>query len=63
MIFWENQKGSPPALYFQDSYPDAGEAKNEFWSISGDFTYRHRVEPRAKLNTPREESFPFQLKY
>ena len=36
---------------------------NDFWSISGDFTYHHHVEPRVKLHTPREESFPIPLKY
>ena len=25
--------------------------------------YRHNVEPRVKLHSPREESFPFPLKY
>ena len=47
----------------QDSFPDAGEAINDFWSITGDFIYRHHVEPRVKLYSPREESFPFPLKY
>ena len=36
---------------------------NVFWSMSGTFTYRHHVEPRVKLYSPREESFPFPLKY
>ena len=49
---------SPP----QDSYPDAGEAINDFWSMSGNFIYRHHVEPRVKLYSPREESFPIPLK-
>ena len=47
----------------QDSLPDAGEAINDFWSISGNFIYRHHVEPRVKLYSPREESFPIPLKY
>ena len=33
----------------QDSLPDAGEAMNDFWSMSGNFIYRHHVEPRVKL--------------
>ena len=33
------------------------EAKNDFWSIAGDFIYRHHVAPRVKL------SFPIPLKY
>ena len=31
--------------------------------MSGNFTYRHHVEPRVKLYSPREESFPIPLKY
>ena len=45
----ENQKGSPLPLHFQDSFPDAAEARDDFWSISGDFKNRHHVEPRVKL--------------
>ena len=47
----------------QDSFPDAGEAINDFWSMSGNFIYCHHVEPRDKLYSPREESFPIPLKY
>ena len=47
----------------QDSFPDAGEAIDDFWSMSGNFMYRHHVEPRVKLYSPREESFPIPLKY
>ena len=46
-----------------DSFPDAGEAINDFWSMSGSFIYRHHLEPRVKLYSPREESFPIPLKY
>ena len=60
--FQEESEGSPPPLP-QDSYPDAGEARNYFWSMSGNFMYRHHVEPRVKLYSPREESFPIPLKY
>ena len=31
--------------------------------MPGSFTYRHHVEPRVKLYSPREESFPIPLKY
>ena len=34
-----------------------------FGSMSGNFIYRHHVEPRVKLYSPREESFPIPLKY
>ena len=46
-----------------DSFPDAGEAINDFWSMSGNFIYRHHVEPRVKLYSPREDSVPIPLKY
>ena len=57
----ENQKGLFPLPH--DSFPDASEAINDFWSMSGNFIYRHHVEPRVKLYSPREESFPIPLKY
>ena len=31
--------------------------------MPGDFIFRHHVEPRVKLYSPREESFPVPLKY
>ena len=31
--------------------------------MSGNFIVRHYVEPRVKLYSPREESFPIPLKY
>ena len=60
MTFLEIQKGLPQP---HDSFPDAGEAINDFWSMSGSFIHRHHVEPRVKLYSPREESFPIPLKY
>ena len=56
----ESEGSLPPR---QDSFPDAGEAINDFWSMSGNFIYRHHVEPGVKLYSPREESFPILLKY
>ena len=47
----------------QDSLPDAGEAINDFWSMLGNFIFRHLVEPRVKLHSSREESFPIPFKY
>ena len=38
----ESQESRPPP---QDSHQDAGEARNDFWSMSGNFIYRHHVEP------------------
>ena len=46
-----------------DSLPDVGEAINDFWSMSRNFIFRHHVEPRVKLYSPKEESFPIPLKY
>ena len=60
LIFLENQRSLPQP---QDSFPDAGEAINDFWSMSGNFKNRHHVEPRVQLYSPREESFPIPLKY
>ena len=31
--------------------------------MSGNFLYLHHVEPRVKVYSPREESFPIPLKY
>ena len=47
----------------QDSSWCDGEDNNDFWSISGDFIYRHHVEPRVRQYVPTEESFPVPLKY
>ena len=60
--FPRESEGSPPPLP-QDSFPDAGEAINDFLSVSGNFLYLHHVEPRVKLYSPREESFPIPLTY
>ena len=59
--FLGESEGSLPQP--QDSLPVAGEAMNDFWSMSGSFIYRHHVEPRVKLYSPREESFLIPLKY
>ena len=59
--FLGESEGSLPQPH--DSLPDAGEAINDFWSMSRNFIYRHHVEPRVKLHSPREESFPIPMKY
>ena len=59
--FLGDSEGSLPQPH--DSIPDAGEAMNDFWFMSGSFIYRHHVEPRVKLYSPREESFPIPLKF
>ena len=58
--FLGESEGSLPPPH--DSFPDAGEAINDFWSMSGNFRYRHHLEPRVKLYSPREESLPIPLR-
>ena len=49
-----------PTPIQEDSTRDDEEAKSDFWTITGEFIYRHHVVPRVKLYVPREESFPFR---
>ena len=42
---------------------DDEEAKGDFWTITGEFNYRHHVEPRVKLYMTQEETFLFPVKY
>ena len=42
---------------------DDAEARADFWSIEGDFICRHHNETRVHLHVPKEETFPFPLKY
>ena len=48
---------------WQDTTWYDDEAKNDFWSISGDFIYRDHVEHRVKLYLSSEESFSISLIY
>ena len=52
-----------PSNLEEDSTRDDEEAKNDFWTITGEFIYRHHIVPTVKLYMPREESFPIPLKY
>ena len=54
---------SCPTPLQDDSTRDDAEAKNDFWTTTREFIYRHHVEPRVKLYMPREESLPIPLKY
>ena len=54
---------SSPTPLQDDSALDDAEARNDFWSTSGDSIYRHHVEPRVKLYMPRKESFLIPMKY
>ena len=42
---------------------DEAEARADFWSIQGDFIYRHHNGPRVQLLVPKEETFPSPLKH
>ena len=57
--FIGESEGSLPPLH--DSFPDASEAINDFWSMSGNFIYCHHVEPRVKLYSPREEELLIRI--
>ena len=59
--FLGESEGSLPQPH--DSLSDACEAIHDFWFMSGNFIYLHHVEPRVKLYSPREESFPVPLKH
>ena len=47
----------------QPAEPTDAEARADFWSIQGDFLYRHHTEPRVPLYVPMEETFLIPLKY
>ena len=42
---------------------DDAEARRDFWSLQGDFIYRHHLAPGVQLRVPKEETFPIPLKY
>ena len=41
---------------------DDAEARGDFWSVQGDFIYRHHNEPQVQLHVPKEETFSIQKK-
>ena len=55
-------QGEPEGFQPSETKDDA-EARKDFWSIQGDFIYRHHVEPRVQLFVPKEETYPTPLKY
>ena len=59
--FLGESEGSLPQP--QDSFPDAGEAINDFWSMSGSFIYHHHVEPRVKTLLAERGIIPITLRY
>ena len=42
---------------------DDEEVKNDFWTITGEFSNRHHVVPRVKLYMPKEETYPIPTKF
>ena len=59
--FLGESEGSLPPPH--DSFPDVDEAINDFWVMLRNIIYCHHVEPRVKLHSSKEESFPISLKY
>ena len=55
--FLGESEGSLPQRH--DSFLDAGEAINDFWSMSGIFKNRHHVESRVKLYSREKNHSPF----
>ena len=60
--FSRELQGEPGESQPTDSTDDA-EARVDFWSIQGDFIYRHHSEPRVQLYVPKEETFLIPLQY
>ena len=55
----QDLRGESDGFQPSDSFPDDTEDRNDFWSILGNYIYRHHVEPRVKLYVPKEESSQF----
>ena len=52
-----------PTHLQEDSTRNDEVAESDFWSITGDFIYRHHVEPRVKLYVLKEETLLIPMKY
>ena len=46
---------------FQDSPLCDGDARNDLWSMSGNFIYRHHVEPRVKTLLAERRIIPYSI--
>ena len=51
---------SSPTPLQDDSTLDDAEAKNDFWSIMGDFIDRHHVEPESNCTCRKRNHFLFR---
>ena len=60
-VFGENLQGESGESQHAESTDDA-EVRADFWSIQGDFIYRHHNEFRVQLYVLKEETFPIPLK-
>ena len=58
-----DHQGSSEKSQPTDETKDDAEGGNNFLAISGDFIYRHQIEPRLQFCVPREETFPIPLKF
>ena len=57
-------QGESDGSQSSDTLTDDSEARNDFfWTIAGNYIYRHHVEPRVKLHVLNEASFPIPLEY
>ena len=55
-------QGKPGQSQPTESTNDA-EDRADYWSIPGDFIYRHHNEPLVQLYMTKKETFPIPLKY
>ena len=62
MISVENFKANRNVLNRQNQETTLKPGK-DFWSVKGDFIYRHHIKPRVQLHVPKGETFPSPLKY
>ena len=55
--------GKPLRGAESNAQQDGADALNDFWSIRGDFIYRHPIKPRVQFYVPKEERSPIPLIY
>ena len=56
-------KGVRPRVRLESRSGEPARSPKNTSAMSGNFIYRHHVEPRVKLYSSREESFPIPLKH
>ena len=55
----ESDELSSPNRLQDDPTRDDAEAKNDFWSVTGDFIYLHHVEPESHFTCRKKNHFLF----